>query len=480
MNNHHDRNKTLRTEAPALAAPDRPHQVRQERVAPPRGWCRLELPAGTYPVLDYSAFGVAVFSDGSFRDQRAEQAGALVLGDARQVDLTLRFVREEPRGGGLLVAFEILGPPLDTDCLRAALLALKAIAPIRLDAAAAAELPAGFRLPVLEARQFLAQLAGTVEALDTIVPRTTGGETASLTSGVLQAVHGCLEQTLPPLFERLAEELRAMPPAVRRQAEDYFSHHLATFLRLAPLGERACRRSEGRGSDFDLLNLICRNESAGATLFAKCMHHHLLQQPCARALRRRIDFLCASILALLSPDRPGRRRILSLASGPAAEVQQALRALDQRQLDRASFTLADPDLEALQFAQRRLKELCRELGRTATFHYRHLALADLLRRGLPERFDLICAPGLAAGASDAEALETAACLRSLLNPGGTLVLGCPDSADPSRPGLELGYGWPPATRDAAALRLLYGGLPEELRIEADPGGGNLYCIFRKG
>ncbi len=101
VNNNHDRNKTPWAGGPEPAALAKPFQVRQERIAPPRGWCRLELASGPYAVLDYSPFSLAVFSDGSFRDQLAEQPGVLVLGEVRHADLALRFVREEPRGGNL-------------------------------------------------------------------------------------------------------------------------------------------------------------------------------------------------------------------------------------------------------------------------------------------------------------------------------------------------------------------------------------------
>jgi len=126
---------------------NRPFQVRQERIAAPRGWCRLELASGSYPVLNYSAFSVAGFSDGSFRDQLPEQAGSLLLGPEKHADLALRLVRQERMGGGLLV---------------------------------------------LEAQQFLASLAGTVDALDLAIPRTSDSEIKSLADGVVLAVYGGL------------------------------------------------------------------------------------------------------------------------------------------------------------------------------------------------------------------------------------------------------------------------------------------------
>src|SRR5215471_13316962 len=146
----------------------------------------------------------------------------------------------------------------------------------------------------------------------------TGGTPVSL-------VCAALRDAVDPSLDVLSREIGFAAPATWRAASRYFHDRFGALIDLSPVAARCFHKPLGYAGDFEMMNMIYRNESLGDTLFGRSLSRVLLDSDAGQAVRHRARYLAGKIKAAAARGGPGRpARILSVAAGPAMELQQLL------------------------------------------------------------------------------------------------------------------------------------------------------------
>lgn len=233
----------------------------------------------------------------------------------------------------------------------------------------------------------------------------------------------------------------------------------------------------GYPGDYEMMNMIYAEDTDGTGLLGRGLGRYALDMPESRAVRNRVVYLLDKLekaFAQASPHRPVR--VLSVAAGPALEIQ-ALLAAEPRMRDDMHLVLLDQDPRALRHARERIARVT-DNGTNITFLCRDIR--DLSTAGPDEAgFDLIYSAGLFDYFSDRTARAVAARLCEWLAPNGELVIGNFNLGGPSRALMELVLDWRLRYRTAADLTALYGTLGSDMTVEAEPTGTNLFAVIRR-
>ena len=106
----------------------------------------------------------------------------------------------------------------------------------------------------------------------------------------------------------------------------------------APFYWRIVHKPNGYAGDADMMNFIYQNQYEGETPFGMLLHKHALSTKACQSVRNRKTYLFGQIL------QKGRGNILSLAAGPAKEINDVLKTTQGKQY---RFLALDHDMETL-------------------------------------------------------------------------------------------------------------------------------------
>src|SRR5215469_9528744 len=173
-----------------------------------------------------------------------------------------------------------------------------------------------------------------------------------------------LHNAVIPQLEVLGREIGFAAPATWRAASRYFHDRFGALVDLSPVAARCFHKPLGYAGDFEMMNMIYRNESLGDTLFGRSLSRVLLDSQAGQAVRNRAHYLAGKITAAAARGRWHRpARILSVAAGPAMELQLILRHDPVLvRAGRAELTLLDQDAGALRHARGRIGALPGQAG----------------------------------------------------------------------------------------------------------------------
>ncbi|MGE3760427.1 MAG: methyltransferase domain-containing protein, partial [Pseudobdellovibrionaceae bacterium] len=176
---------------------------------------------------------------------------------------------------------------------------------------------------------------------------------------------------------------------------------------------------------------------------------------------------------------PGKIRVLSVASGPAMEVQKLIADKDFP-LERIEFCLLDQDLDSLKHAQRQILEQARLHNREINLKLYNLHIKQVIEKGAPERdFDLIYSAGLFDYFTDPVAIFAASQLFESLAKGGRLVIGNFSLSNPNQFAMDLIMDWQLVYRSDEDMKRLFGRLPGVYTLEQEEQGINFFANIIK-
>jgi hypothetical protein len=288
-----------------------------------------------------------------------------------------------------------------------------------------------------------------------------------------------LHHAFYPQLDVLGREIGFAAPATWRAASRYFHDRFGALVDLSPVAARCFHKPLGYAGDFEMMNMIYRNESLGDTLFGRSLSRVLLDSQAGQAVRHRAHYLAGKITAAAANGRPDRPvRILSVAAGPAMELQLILRNDPVLvRAGRAAITLLDQDASALRHARERIGALAGQAGTAVNLQCINTSIRTVIAEGLHGSYDLIYSAGLFDYLKDRTARAACGRLVAALAPGGTAVIGNFGTANPSRPMLELILDWPLQHRSASDLRRLFGDLGTGMTVEQEATGVNLFAAI---
>jgi extracellular factor (EF) 3-hydroxypalmitic acid methyl ester biosynthesis protein len=285
--------------------------------------------------------------------------------------------------------------------------------------------------------------------------------------------------------ERFEEIIYALPPEARGMHQDFVRQHWHKLFLGAPFAHRTYHKPIGYAGDYEMMNMIHRNQPEGRSLYERLIHRLLVGQWPAKSVRNRIAHLGESLInETARVARTGKTaRILNVGCGPAREVQDFLRATQLS--DQAQFTLLDFNAETLAHAAQKLREAKELFSRRTEIRTHQMSVYELLKRTQrrdvgAEKFDFIYCAGL----FDYLAPDTCQALMDLwydsLLPGGLLLVANMNDTKPFRNFIEFILDWQLIYRDS---RELFSLAPERCRavtqVIAEPTTVNLFLHVRK-
>jgi len=285
--------------------------------------------------------------------------------------------------------------------------------------------------------------------------------------------------------ERFEDMVYALPPDARMAHQDFVRKHWQKLFLSSPFGYRTYHKPNGYAGDYEMMNMIYRNQPEGGSLFEKLIHFLLVSQWPARSVRNRITHLRENIITETARVTRSEKtvRIMNIGCGAAKEVQDFLK--ETHLSDAADFTLVDFNEETLSYAGAKIAEVKRQCSRRTRVRTQQVSVYELLKRsrqndGAREKFDLVYCAGL----FDYLPPETCRALMDLwydsLLPGGLMLIANMNDSKPFRNFIEFILDWQLIYRDSGEfLSLAPHHCRETTRVIAEPTSVNLFLHVRK-
>ena len=446
----------------------------------------LEFPFGSFEVSNYSATGIAILAPlGGDQFTTSELYTASHTVDGIKVgyyQLTVARKVQLATGEGTQIAFELKSGSVPIDRIHTVIRFRKVLQGFTDAQQEMSKIPHEFRRLTLEAKLFLQSLEARVEELRAERKYCSLQELQNFEETLIPIAAGFISQFFKPAYPQLEASLKEVPETDIPVCVSFFREQLKELIYQSSFAHRSVAKPLGYAGDFEMMNIIYRNEPAGDSLFGKCLHAYWLSHPEAKAVRNRSRYLFGLLSHVIRQRAGAPLKIGSIACGPAREVQMILESADAQGLDLSNceFHLLDQDIKALKHSHERLWEIAKVTNSPAKLNFVNKAIKNVITRGLSDAdFDVIYSAGLFDYFSDPVAQLGAKALFKHLKPGGKLVIGNFNQTTPNQFTMRLALDWSLIYRSEEDLKRLYGSLGGELHIEQEAEGVNLFCVIRK-
>jgi extracellular factor (EF) 3-hydroxypalmitic acid methyl ester biosynthesis protein len=341
-----------------------------------------------------------------------------------------------------------------------------------------------FKSAVADIESYLTELRLWLDQLDLSLARMPQAARQSVERDILQVLP--FRAALDGLLERFEMAAASVPLELAETHRLHCRRQLHPLFMCSPFMHRIYTKPLGYAGDYEMIDMIIRNQLEGKTLFAKLLHKFILDTPPAHSVRNRAAYFTRRFTeegtrVSLAGRAP---KFFSLGCGPAREVQDFLTA--HALSDRAQFTLLDFNPETLAHTSKRLAEIRRACHRHATINTIQKSVYLLLKeagKGVrnDEKHDIIYCSGLYDYLNDRVCRQLNTYLYDFLNPGGVLIVTNFDPVNPIRNIMEYIYEWFLIHRDAQGMAAM---APEQAarddwRVLAEPTGCNVFLEARK-
>jgi extracellular factor (EF) 3-hydroxypalmitic acid methyl ester biosynthesis protein len=254
----------------------------------------------------------------------------------------------------------------------------------------------------------------------------------------------------------------------------------------SPFMHRIFTKPLGYAGDYEMIDMIIRNQPEGKSLFAKLLQKFILDTAPAHSVRNRAAYFTRRFVEegarVLHAGR--QPKFFSLGCGPAREVQDFLQT--QAISDQTQFTLLDFNVETLAHTGKRLEDIRRAKGRGLPVKTIQKSVYFLLKETVKqvpdsEKHDIIYCSGLYDYLNDRVCKQLNTYLYNFLNPGGVLIVTNFDPVNPIRNIMEYLYEWFLIHRDAVDMAAMSPSQAErdDWRVVAEPTGCNVFLEARK-
>lgn len=291
------------------------------------------------------------------------------------------------------------------------------------------------------------------------------------------------------LFAFLDEQLALLHSLVKDFSPEeherhgyYFRQQIWHFLMASEFMKRTNLKPRGYAGDAEMMQMIYDNAYVGRYAFNNLLHKHPLEQPAAQAVRNRRFLVAQALREHLVATDLASCRVLSVACGPARELEEIFTSPQACQ--RISVTLLDQDPEALESARQNVHHLEKKLG--ATIHAKFVldSVRTMLRtRDLAQRlgrYDFIYSMGLFDYLTPPVARAVLAKVYELLEPGGLAVIGNFHIKNPSRWYMAYWHDWNLYYRTEEEMLEMAAGLGgAHAEVGFEPSGCQMFLRLKK-
>jgi extracellular factor (EF) 3-hydroxypalmitic acid methyl ester biosynthesis protein len=308
--------------------------------------------------------------------------------------------------------------------------------------------------------------------------------------GALEARQALLASEGQRFFQFLDAHLEELDRQVRdfdkeeHERHGFYLRRLAwEFILCSELFKRTNLKPRGYAGDAEMMVMLYENALVGPTLFHQLMHKHALGRPAAQAVRNRRG-LVAGLLGEVRARFAGQPvRFLSLAAGPAWELQDIFRGPE----DLASLrcVLLDQDPHALACARetvRRVEQQCGGGKLDVSYHSDSVRTMIGKRTAVQRlgRSHFVYSMGLFDYLTPPVARAVLGRMYELLEPGGSLVVGNYHVSNPDRYYMAYWADWVLYHRTEAEFLALAETLPgARARVGFDTSGCQMFLRVDK-
>jgi len=446
----------------------------------------LEFQFGTFDVRNYSATGIAILAKKDpeqFSKTEVYTASHTVEGvKIATYQLCVARKTRLASGEGTQVAFELKIGSVPTAKIQTVINLCKVLNGFNKAQMELSKIPQEFRRLTLEAKLFLQNLEVRVEELRVEKKYCSLQELQSFENTLIPVVAKLITDWFEPGYHLLEASLKDVPEADMPKCASFFREQLKELIYQSPFAHRSVSKPLGYSGDFEMMNIIYRNESVGESLFGKCLHAYWLDHSEAKAVRNRSRYLHGVLLQAIQDKAGDTMKIGSIACGPSREVQMIVESSAMQKLDlsKVEFHLLDQDVNALKYAHERLWEIVKETNSPVRLNFVNKAVKHVITSRWQESgFDLLYSAGLFDYFSDPVARMVAKALFERLKPGGRLIIGNFNLTTPNQFGMRLALDWSLIYRSREDLKRLFGDLGGIFSVEQEPEGVNLFCVIEK-
>jgi extracellular factor (EF) 3-hydroxypalmitic acid methyl ester biosynthesis protein len=250
----------------------------------------------------------------------------------------------------------------------------------------------------------------------------------------------------------------------------FYHENLFPLLYVTPYTKRVYDKPLGYPGDFEMMLYLYSNEYVGESIYGKLIHKYAVNIPTAIANRTRVEYFKKQILNVLEINPSPK--VLSVACGPAQELFNFWGSCKTK--IPGEYTLMDFEKLGLEHIKDKItrSKFKKDKGLNTTFLLEDIKV--LIKKNdsseKVEKFDFVYAIGLADYFSDKVLIRIIKTLLSLLNNGGTLIIGNVSTGDEHRAFTELLGEWFVNHRSFSDIENLVKSLPENLTydIEFEP------------
>lgn len=443
--------------------------------------CYLRITEKNYRVTNYSAFGIVIICESESELENELYDIPFIYNNVDIAHIDIRKARiESQEDGNTIIAFEILGNPINMDKLDAVNAANKVILRQKDFTESTRNIPPEVKAQVYEIEDWLEHLMAEINQIEENINPANNKSVVNFEETIISIIAEYMGQIFPQAYNKYEETLRSYPEEIHDNAVDFLRQKLNHIIYQSPFAERVFNKPLGYAGDYEMMNLIYKQENVGKSLFARCLHRYYINEPAAQAVRNRADYLVDVITRALKAapkDRP--YRILSVACGPAMEWQKLIPTLSNMDQE-IIVDLLDQDKTALLDTQNQLKQLCRQHSSPITFQFINKAIKNIIARGTDhKKYDLVYSAGLFDYLSAPIASKAATKMFESVESGGKMIIGNFNVDNPNKSGMDYALDWKLIYRSEDDLLNLFSDIDGKLSIENEMLDINLFCVIDK-
>ncbi len=333
-----------------------------------------------------------------------------------------------------------------------------------------------FKSYVADLRTYLEGMAEFLDKEESLLDNLDRFSREQALAAYLQECAPRIVRRLNAASARLAELVRDLPEHAHQSYRRYYKRQLLHLMCRAPIFKRASSKPLGYAGDYEVMNMLYRDSAEGGSLFAQAVNSYAAQEPAARAVVNRLDYLAEKIHNAI--DARGKVRLASIGCGPAEELAKLLQYEPELGAS-IEIALIDQEERVITYCEKRLAPLVRSTGVKIHFireSIRRLLATRRLSDALGER-DLIYSAGLFDYLDVRTFQALLGALYDAIRVGGQLVIGNYSMHNESRYFMEYCLDWYLIHRDEAELVRLSESLtpsPSRIVVDSEPLGVNIF------
>lgn len=256
-----------------------------------------------------------------------------------------------------------------------------------------------FKLAVSEAENLFLGMQKWLGRVDLNVRSAAAPNRLELEARVISEVKSQVSSRFEELLEPFVSAVQEVADDQAATHKAYVRRQLHPIVLSSPFIYRTYVKPLGYAGDYEMVNMILKQELDGASVFAKLLNYSLLKAAPAEAHRNRIDYLYQKIVRMAEQAvQEGRRlKVFNLGCGPAEEVRRVI--LNEEIADRIDFTLVDFNDETIEYARKGIDSARQRAGRQVGVEFVHKSVNQVLKSASKgqmseSNYDLVYCAGL--------------------------------------------------------------------------------------